>query len=239
MHKTRRWAVSLTSTNELDLKIARALFEVDDPQVREITIFTGQVKTVLVADQFDTMTDAAAVSEASSPIIDAINGICFISDAARTPIVRAAVHERQANGGWGGGIVFAVGRASGTSRVVAFGETLDKDGKPRPNPQSRQSIWLQHAMQSETVLDVLAYLRETPDWFLLYKAFEAMRADGGTDAGWPDTGRFTRSANIRRHFSRHPSAIQTPAKPFVPMDLKEATAFVRSLATAWLNSKIV
>lgn len=238
MHKTRRWAVALRSANEIDLKIARALFEIGDPQVSEITIFTGEVKTVLFADQFDVMTDASAVYEACGAVIDAINGICFIHDDGRSPFTSDGIHELRSNGDWGGGTIFAVGTASGTSRAVAFSETVDKDGTVKPNPQSQQSVWLRHAMKSETVLDVLSYLRGTPDWFLLYKAFEAMRADGGGKAGWPDTSDFTRSANIHRHFSGHAAAKQQAGKPFIPMNLKEATGFVRSLAAAWLNAKI-
>jgi hypothetical protein len=237
MDKMRRWAVALTSDEEIDLKIARALFQVGDPEVGEITVFTGRVETALFSDQFDTMTDASVVADASSPIIDAINGICFIHDDARSPLGRGTVHARLANGDWGGGTAFASGAIRGRSRAVAFSAMLDKDGKILPNPRSRQSVWLQSAMKSESALDVLAYLRGTPDWFLLYKAFEAMKADGGTDAGWPDTGGFTRSANIRRHFSGHSSAKHSPGKAFVPMELKEATSFIRSLATTWLNWK--
>lgn len=237
MHTTRRWAVALTSANEIDLKIARTLFEVGDPQVSEITIFTGQVKTVLFAEQFDTMTDANEVYEACGAVIDAINGICFIHDDGRSPFRSEGIHERQADGGWGGGIVFAVATASGTSRAVAFGEAVDKDGNVLPNPQSQQSVWLQHAVKSGAMLEVLSYLRDRPDWFSLYKAFETMKKNGGgTQAGWPDTNDFTQSANIRRHWSGHPSAKPKPG--FVPMDLKEATTFVRSLAAAWLNSKV-
>jgi hypothetical protein len=71
----------------------------------------------------------------------------------------------------------------------------------------------------------------------LYKAYEVMDEDGGSVSGWPDTGRFTRSVNIHRHFSGHSSAKQKPNKPFVPMSQQEATDFVRSLATVWLKSK--
>jgi hypothetical protein len=237
MNASRRWAVALTSDDDIDLKIARALFKIGEPKVGEITVFTGRVATALFSDQFDTMTDASVVADASSPIIDAINGICFIHDAARSPLRRGGIHERLSNGDWGGGTAFAIGEMRGRSRAVAFGAALDKDGNVLANPQSQQSVWLQNAVKDENVRDALAYLRGTPDWFLLYKAYETMKKDGGP-AVWPDTERFSRSANIHRHFSGHPSAKQTPNKPFVPMDLNEATSFIRSLATTWLNSKV-
>jgi hypothetical protein len=234
MNASRRWAVALASHDGIDLKLARVLFEIGEPQVGEIIVFTGRVETALFSDQFDAMTDASVVADASSPMIDAINGICFIHDAARSPLVRGGVHARLPNGEWSGGTAFASSEMRGRSRAVAFSAALDKDGIS----QSRQSVWLQNAMKDENALDVLTYLRGTPDWFLLYKAYEAMRADGGSAAGWPDTGRFSRSANLHRHFAGHPAAKHTPSKPFVAMELKEATNFVRSLATIWLNSKV-
>jgi hypothetical protein len=237
MKASRRGAVALASDEAIDLKVAGALFEIGEPQVGEIKVFTGRIETALFSDQFDEMSVASDVAEASNPIIDAINGVCFIHDAARSPLRRGGVHERLANGDWDGGIALVTATMRGKSRAAAFSAILDKDGNVQTNPQSRQSVWLQNAMKDESAFDVLAYLRGTPDWFLLYQAYEAMRADGGTAAGWPDTGRFARSANIRRHFSGHSSARQTPDKAFVPMELGEATNFVRSLATLWLNSK--
>jgi len=232
-----RWAVSLASDNAIDLKIARALFEIGDPQVSEIEVSNGRLETALFSGQFDVISAASDVAEASTPIIDAINGICFVHDPDRSPLRRSSVYERLADGGWGGAIAFASVTISAKSRATAFSELVDKDGNVKPPPQSQQSLWLQKAIKDEHALDALAYLRGTPDWFLLYKAYEAMKADGANAAAWPDTGRFTRSANVRRHFSGHSSAKQTPGKLFVPMDLREATHFVRSLATLWLGAK--
>jgi hypothetical protein len=238
MKTPRRWAVSLASDNAIDLKIARALFEIGDPQVGEIKVLTDRLETALFSDQFEKMSAALDVADASTPIIDAINGICFILDPARSPLRRSGVHECLPTGEWGGGTVFAsVAISLGNARVTAFASVVDKDGNVQAPPQSRQSVWLQNAVKDAHALDVLAYIRETPDWFLLYKAYETMKTDEGAAAGWPDTGGFSRSANIHRHFSGHSSAKQTPGKPFVPMELGEATDFVRSLATQWLNSK--
>lgn len=235
----KRWAVALASDDVLDLKIARAAFELGDPRVAEIEVFTGRLETSLFSDQFEKMSLAADVAEASDSMIDALNGICFIQDSARSPLRRSGVHERRADGKWDGGIAFASVQFSfGNARVVGFAQVVDKDGKVQPNPRSRQSVWLQNALNDERALDVLAYIRGTTDWFPLYKAFEAMRADGGGNSmGWPDTGNFTGSANIRRHFSGHSSAKQAADKPFAPMSLSEGAAFVRSLAAQWLNWK--
>jgi len=236
MEVSRRWAVSLSSDDAIDLKIARALFEIGDPHVGEIKVFTGRLETALFSDQFEAMSAALDVADASATIIDAINGICFVHDPDRSPLRCNAVHERLASGDWGGGTAFSTVTISAKVRVTAFAGVRDKDGNVRLPSPSRQSIWLQNAMKNDSALDILSYIRGTPDWFLLYKAYEAMRVDRGA-ARWPDTDRFTRSANVRRHFSGHPSAKQTPDKPFVPMDLAEATGFIRSLATLWFDSK--
>jgi hypothetical protein len=110
---------------------------------------------------------ALDVADASTPILDAINGICFIHDPARSPLRRSGVHTHLANGDWDGGMAFASATISGKARVAAFSAILDKDGNVQTPPQSRQSIWLQNAVKNEGTLDVLAYIRGTPDWFLL------------------------------------------------------------------------
>jgi hypothetical protein len=238
MEAPRRWAVALASDNAIDLKIACELFRIGDPRVEEIKVFTGRVETALFSDQFEKMSAASDVADASIPIIDAINGICFIHDSARSSMRRSGVHERLPTGEWDGGVAFlSVAVSSGSFRVTGFSATFSINGNVQAPRQSPQSVWLQNAVHDASALDVLAYIRGTPDWFLLYKAYEAMKADGGTTAEWPDTNRFTRSANIRRHFSGHPSAQQKPGKRFVPMELSEATDFIRSLAKRWLNSK--
>jgi hypothetical protein len=84
----------LASDNATDLKIARALFEIGDAQVSEIKVFTGRLETVLFSDQFERMSAASSVADASIPIIDAINGICFIHDPVRSPLRSSGVHSR-------------------------------------------------------------------------------------------------------------------------------------------------
>jgi hypothetical protein len=78
--------------NPIDLKIARALFKIGDPRVGEIEIFTGRLQTALFSDQFESLAEALDVSEAASPVIDAINGICFVHDSARSPLKCGAIH---------------------------------------------------------------------------------------------------------------------------------------------------
>jgi hypothetical protein len=218
--------------------MARALFEIGEPKIGEIKLSGDRAETALFSDQFEGMSDAIDVAEASAPIIDAINGICFIHDSARAPLRRSRVHRRLLTGDWDSGTIFASAAQSlGMSRAVAFGQAIDKDGNVIIQ-QSRQSIWLQHAVKDERTLDVLAYIRGTPDWFILYKAYEAMKADGGGPAtGWPDSSRFRQSANIRRHFSGHPSSRQIPGKPFVRWSCKkQPISFVRSRHYGWTQN---
>jgi hypothetical protein len=179
MESAPQWAVSLSAEDQIDLRIAQALFEIGDPYIREITIFTGRAETALFSSQFIPLVIASEVAEASSPIIDVINGICFIHDRNRSPLKRSAIHERLPNGDSGGGISFASALIAGRSRAVAFSSVVDNDGNVKPVQQSPQSNWLQNAAQDEGAVEVLSYLRDTPDWFFLYKAFEAMKARGG------------------------------------------------------------
>jgi len=54
------------------------------------------------------------------------------------------------------------------------------DGKPIPPPPPTPSDaqrWALAAAADDAVANVLSYLRGDPDWFNLYKAFEAVRSD--------------------------------------------------------------
>jgi hypothetical protein len=140
METNRRWAVALASDEEIDLKIARALFGIGDSHVTEIKVFAGRLETALFSDQFEMLSNASDVADASIPIIDAINGICLIHDPARSPLRRSGVHERLSTGEWDGGTAFATVAISGRSRAVAFSASLDKNGNVQPPPQARQGI---------------------------------------------------------------------------------------------------
>jgi hypothetical protein len=133
--ETRRWAVALASDNAVDLKMARALFEIGDPRVGEIKALTGRLETALFSDQFEKMSAATDVADASTPIIDAINGICFIHDPARSPLHRSGVHMRLPTGEWDSGTVFAsvamsIGKRLSSKKAIICGYTKSHLSEP-------------------------------------------------------------------------------------------------------------
>jgi hypothetical protein len=108
-------------------------------------------------------------------------------------------------------------------------------------PPPAETAWMAAGLNDEVVSNVLTYLRGNPDWFDLYKAYEAMTNDTGrkpAGLSWPSEKQlsdFRKSAQLRRH-SREWCVRQKLDWPG-PISLPEALALIRSMAHAWLNWK--
>jgi hypothetical protein len=78
-----RWAVALEG-EPFDLEDANELFA-DTPAIciRKINVPVDRNPTVLMADVFEQLDDAANVLEASNPLVDLINGILFVRACAQ------------------------------------------------------------------------------------------------------------------------------------------------------------
>jgi hypothetical protein len=230
-----KWAVELLG-EDFDLHDARELFA--SGAVRVETLASS--KTVLIADDFESLTEVLQVREAAKRLIDLINGALFLHDAARNPVRIGSLHENR-DGKWHQHAIItpepAVFRTKFYSATVTVNGVPDQ---PQPPPERK---WVHDALSDDVVADVLNYLRGKPDWFELYKAFERMRDDinqrlGGQHRqekmGWPakgDLDSFSESANVHRH---------SPAKwgrlnPTTAMKLDDARSYVNRLAQTWLK----
>jgi hypothetical protein len=213
MHGSTRWAVALEG-DAFDIEDARDLFAQSDDviQVRIIEVAPDRNPTVLLAKEFESLTNSSEVFEASSRIFDFLNGIMFLRDVARKPLRPGAVHERQEDGRWSGGTQYAKAVLAGRGRARASTEVLrGPDSSPQlPPPPPPHTIWMTEATQDDTLADVLTFLRGEPDWFDLYKAFELMRDDISRklgqhkyeQMGWPAKTKldeFSESAQVHRH----------------------------------------
>lgn len=237
------WAVALEG-HQFDVEDARVLFgdQREGIQIASINISPDRRPTVLMADDLDDLNEPAQVLDAAQRIVDHLNGILFIMDSKRQPLSAGAAYRRMPDGNWDRGTtVLGAALFENRSRVHFAAVALSSDGTPIPSPPMPQVTWLREAGLDDVVGDVLTYLRGTPDWFDLYKAFERMRDDinrrlGGQhrthEIGWPDFDDFTEAANVHRH---------SPAKwgrydpSNAPMSLNEARGFVQKLVQTWLD----
>jgi len=203
--KTRhfRWAVGLKG-HQFDLADARALFAVDYRfRVTGITGPTGTPATVLMADELEQETSENAVQIRAGRLVDLLNAALFLRDAARQPVESdGAIFEwDQGRQDWRRHIcvrlvgVAARGRAG---NITATAVRADGSAVPQPPPTpSDAQRWALAAVADDPVADVLSYLRGQPDWFNLYKAFEAVRDDVSARAKAPKRSKPTKKKNRR------------------------------------------
>jgi hypothetical protein len=235
------WAVALEG-NELVLEEACLLFGRDgDVRVCRFPVSGSDTRVVLIAKKFENLADDGRVYELAKRIVDLVNGILFVEDPSRAPIrLQGVVHRRADNGQWGVNIFVGSIDMNGGGRMRAA--LTVGDGVP-PVPQ--QTVWLRQAMTDGDVLaDVLTFLRGSPDWADLYKAFDQMQKDIGaqlgkrpaSEMGWPGTTNatfkhFKQSTQVYRHSRPWPPGYDVETA----MTLSEARKYVQGLARLWLN----
>lgn len=179
--------------------------------------------------------------DAAERILVSLYAVLYLEDPARTPLAISSIHRRGDDGNWS--ISFFAQSASVRLRgAKARGQAGSLGAPPSPTPQS---MWVQVGMNEEVVADVLSYLRGTPDWIALYKAYEAMNRDvsqlrskRGPIPGWPSQGQinaFTRDAQLHRH-----SKAWCDKKGITSVGaigFNDASALVRSMIKAWIESR--
>jgi hypothetical protein len=196
---------------------------------------------VLVADDFESLTESIQVREAAKSLIDLINGLLFLHDGARSALqVGSSVYE-SGDGKWK--CHSFIEPETLVMRTKVHSPTILLNGIPAPVTPPPELKWLQDAISDDVVADVLTYLCAQPDWFELYKAFERMRDDINRRLGdqhkqemmgWPSSTNlndFTESATVYRH---------SPPKwgrlnPTTAMKLEDARSLIRHLAQIWLD----
>jgi hypothetical protein len=230
-----RWAVELRG-DSVDLTEAADLLGKDNQVCVRSGVVTGSPDvTLLSAKEFEVLPTAAEVHSAGERILALLNGILYVQEEARKPIAPGGVRERLPNGQWS--ITMLVASATFTLRGVKAGGVVSGQSTPPP----REASWMTAGLDDDVVSDVLTYLRGQPDWFDLYKAFEAMNDDVGrrsTELNWPtvaERNEFKRDAQLHRHsreWCERKHIAWTGS-----MELAEARTLIRSMARAWLDRK--
>jgi hypothetical protein len=233
----RQWAVRL-SGEMIDLREAAELFGCGRQIVRDYALPESEA-IVLQADEFELLQDETEVYDAAERILVALNAVLYLEDPARRPLAISSVHKRSDGGNWS----IAVFPKSASFRirgVKARGQVGNLGAPPPPTPQS---IWVQTGLNEEVVADVLSYLRGTPDWIALYKAYEAMNKDvnalklgKGPVPGWPSQTKisaFRREAQLHRHSKAWCDANGITSTGAI--SFSDASTLVSSMIKAWLE----
>ncbi|MGH6677956.1 MAG: hypothetical protein ACREDL_03235 [Bradyrhizobium sp.] len=222
----------------IDLQEATELFRSGGQTVRA-GVLPDQEAIVLMADEFERLQEIREVHDAAQRILNPLNAILYLEDPARKPLTISSVHRRGKNGKW---IIAIV--ATSASYHLRGAKVRGQAGSPGgPIPLTPQSIWIQTGLDEEVVADVLSYLRGSPDWIALYKAYEAMTADinamksvKGPVLGWPAKAQisaFSRDAQLHRHskaWCDERGIKRTGATGF-----DEASALIRLMIKTWIE----
>jgi hypothetical protein len=233
----KRWAVRL-SGEIIDLREATELFGSGCQIVRD-EILPEREAVVLQADEFELLEEPREVYDAAERVLVPLNAVLYLDDPARSPLSIASVHRRNDDGYWSVAI-FPESASFRLRGAKARGRAGSLGAPPPPTPES---IWVQAGLDEEVVADVLSYLRGTPDWIALYKAYEAMDKDVSAPrsieapiAGWPSQAQikaFKRSAQLHRHSTSWCEKHQISKAD--AMSLDDASAVVRSMIKAWIE----
>jgi len=188
--------------------------------------------------EFELLEEVAEVYDAAERMLLPINAVLYLEDPLRKPLAISSVH-RHDSGNWS----VAIFAESASFRLRGAKARGQAGSLGAPLPPTPQSIWVQRGLTEEIVADVLSYLRGTPDWIALYKAYEVMNRDvesltpvKGPVAGWPPKAQisaFTRDAQLHRHSRAW--CDKKGIKSAGAMTFNDASVLVRSMIRAWIE----
>jgi hypothetical protein len=232
-----RWAVRLLG-DAIDLGAASELFG-DGCQIVRNNVLPDVKEIVLQADEFRLLQNSTEVYNAAERILVALNAVLYLEDPARKPLAISSVHERSDNGNWNTTVFVE----SASFRVRSATIHIHAGSIGAAQPPTPQSTWAQIGLSDEIVADTLSYLRGTPDWIALYKAYEAMNKDvtalksrKGPISGWPSQSQisaFTRDAQLHRRSTSWCAKHGITGTGAMIFD--DASALVRSMIKTWIE----
>ena len=230
------WSVQLCG-DKFDLEDFPKWFKSPDFQVVEET--DGYY---LKSIHFEHLTEASSVRTKANELIEIIIGIAKLSRPNLAEIKLGSITETTQHGKRKHHIFLA---SSINIRSKVSSVTLLVDGKAEPNNMPRPTQWALVAEKNQLVRQALQYwVANHKEWNNLYKILEVIESDVGGEIynnNWvtkPGVKRFTQTANSYSALgnkARHAkNKIPSPAKP---MNIKEATNFIKALLEKWIDSK--
>ena len=88
-----RWALALKG-GHIDVADATALCSQADPRIHQVPDREGAPLLVLTSPQLDTLDDPHQAEAVAERLLALVNGILFVRDRARDPLVADGIRER-------------------------------------------------------------------------------------------------------------------------------------------------
>jgi hypothetical protein len=227
------WRVELIG-DAIDLQCAYEAFADFDP-----CILREEGQFFLKANEFEVAQDAEAVRNRAKEITRVISNAVYLHYRDTRPIMTGHIIHIDDNG-QRRSFVFAEGNIQ--LRGVVSGILVNGASAP---PRQHRAISIFRAASSRAdIADALAYFSHG-DWINLYKAYEIVRDNIGSESlliqsGWVTRSvvkRFTQTAQSRdaigdnaRHASKKYKA------PISPMSVHEARALIGDLLQKWVDA---
>lgn len=198
---------------------------------------------ILSSTRFQESTEPDDVLRIARTILNVLSGIRNTRWGFSVPLEVAGVTKVSDDGSPAAQFIFGSGIESST-RLGRGRVSLGDNTQTASTPSDPISTWFDVAINNGTVASVFERLSDPDSWSGLYNIYEIVRADVGGDdeivsRKWANKAqcvRFRRTAcspEILGPRARH--GVQTQEAPTQPMDLPEASAFIRSLVQRWVT----
>ncbi|MFE3269738.1 hypothetical protein [Streptomyces sp. NPDC059215] len=228
-----------------DLDTLCELFAAGDPQVNKESDGLYYLASCELDGLID---DAGPLVETASLLLRRVVGVARALDSSFRPVTLTSQFTDDSGGGKRHHVV-AAATMEIRARMSATGVVTAADQSPPPPPPPPQGPMYMELIKAHAdvaeVLDILGRPSVSMTWVDLYKVYEIVRHNVGSDKalkgkGWvpdSDISAFTGSANrpdVSGSEARH--ARLPGAFPKRTMTLAEGEAFIRTLVVAWWDS---
>lgn len=237
------WMIELRG-EKFDLEELPKRFSSDRLSVREIG---GSY--FLVSDQFNALSEENEIYDMAETFIERINGIMKIVMGNYRPASIGAVVQIDKQGKEHRSIrikpepIVVRVKTSGKVQIVTPGSQEEhiQNGREIADEQ----FWAEAADKHNNVEKVLKLFIKELTWDILYKIWEVIEEDRGSDVfnkNWATEARvelFTQTANNYLAIgedARHAHEKWDPPKN--PMEINDARALIKTIAVSWLSEKI-
>jgi hypothetical protein len=197
---------------------------------------------LLEAEQFEVLTESAAVHAAAVTLLPIINGVAKLKSPSFRPVEVGSIRELRGDGTTNQHVVVLAGTIELRSTVSAVVIKSGEEEPPPPAPGSLDSDqWMRGASANPDVSRALAIWGGWHDPANLWKVWELVRDCSGLGIDPDLKRRFLPSTNdktIAGEAARHEVPMRFyPAEPDT-MTLPEAEAFLGDLLRQWFQALV-
>ncbi len=228
-----RWQAELTG-HSFDLEEFPRLLTAP-----ELRVIEEDGRYLLEAEQFEALTESAAVHAAALALLPLINGVAKLRHRSFRDVGTGPIRELDEDGKTRHHVVLGAATLEARSKVSALAIKLGEEEPTPPAPGSLDSDeWLRVASSNAYAWRALALWGGPHDPANLWKAWELLR-DHSAMAFDPDLRRRFRPALNDRAIAGEDARHEVPSRQYSvepdTMTLAEAEEFLRDLLIRWLG----